>query len=299
MLRLILKQFNTLLLKLLNRSVGFNLLYLSYRHLKVKLRWRQKVGSVDKLVECGRKRKLAIIGCGPSINELDDDFFEYLGDYDVAAFSYAALLPVHIKYYLYELPQGGLFKHHERFLYPEVERKQKVGKLEHFILKNANAKDAKQFNRFSDIKVSTTFPIHVKAIKKLRGVLDVIDFFNLASKYFFQVRSSLFSACYWADALGYEEILLVGIDLNSSEYFYERESKWLSVQIPNPFYAEQLSPGRLVVQDNLKGVKLTEAMSVLNERLQSKVYLTNPDSALAPLFQHKSVQILKAEAVGQ
>lgn len=283
------KQLSTLLHKLLAQSVAINLLYMVYRHAKVKFGRRQKIETVDDLTASGRKRKLAIIGCGPSINDLDDDFFERLGDYDVAAFSYAALLPVNIKFYFYELPQGILLKHHEEFLYPELISKKEKEMLEHFILKNPHAKGRELFKLFPELKSSMTFPIHLRSTKKLAQMLGILDFFKLAAKYFFQARASLFSACYWADALGYEEILLVGIDLNSSKYFYEANSKWIPFQIPNPFVEEELVTDVHPTNDEAMGIKLEDAMSVLKERMSAKVYLSNPDSALSSIFKYKEI----------
>lgn len=125
MLKHISMRLNTLLLKLLANSVIANILYMLYRHLKVALGSDQKIVTADGMVNSGRKSKLAVIGCGPSINKLDDDFFDTLHDYDITAFSYAALLPLDITYYLYEIPRGTLQQHHEEFLYPGLKQKEK------------------------------------------------------------------------------------------------------------------------------------------------------------------------------
>ena len=61
----------------------------------------------------------------------------------MAAFSYAALLPATIDYYLYELPEGKLLSHHERHLYPALIEKYQKGQLRNFILKNPHAKGGK------------------------------------------------------------------------------------------------------------------------------------------------------------
>ncbi|UAA39147.1 hypothetical protein KIH87_01920 [Paraneptunicella aestuarii] len=286
--KLISRQLNTLLHKLLAQSIAFNLLHMLYHYVKIKVWGRQSIEPVGKFTQSGHKRKLAIIGCGPSVNDLDDDFFEQLGDYDVAAFSYAALLPVNIEFYFYELPRGTLLRQHQQFLYPELVKKQEKGMLRHFILKNTNAKGKQLLEPFSELKLSITFPIHLRSTRKLAQLLDILDFFKLTSRYFFQPRASLFSICHWADAMGYEEILLVGIDLNSSKYFYEENSKWLTVKIPNPFSDEELSSGVHPVNDEKIGIKLTDAMLVLSKRLKAKVYLTNPESALASMFECKN-----------
>lgn len=133
-----------------------------------------------------------------------------------------------------------------------------------------------------------TFPIQLRSPKKLALMLKIIDFFGLASKYFFQARASLFSTCYWADSLGYEEILLVGIDLNTSKYFYEEESKWVNTNIPNPYPDDILEKDVHPTNDEDLGIKLEDAMAVLKNRISATVYVNNPDSALAGIFEHKS-----------
>ena len=281
-------RLNTYLVKLLSHSILTNIVYMLYRYFKVVIGRKQRIVTADNMVMADRKSKLAVIGCGPSINELDDDFFEQLDDYDVTVFSYAALLPVHIKYYLYEIPRGTLQQHHEEFLYPDLQKKGIEGKIEHIMLKNPHAKEGMFYKLFPSVLSSMTFPIQLRSPNKLAVMLKIIDFFGLASKYFFQARASLFATCYWADALGYDEILLVGIDLNTSKYFYEKDSKWVSTDIPNPYPDDVLEKDIHPTNDEELGIRLEDAMSVLKESISAKIYVNNPQSALAKIFEHKS-----------
>ena len=287
MLKHIFRQSNLYLHKALSRSIALNLFYMLYRYLKVLLLGKRNLLSAQQLA-VHRKSKLLIIGGGPSINKLDKDFFNKLQDYDVAAFSYAALLPVKIKYYFYEVPQGQLLNHHQRYLYPTLKHKHESKEIEHFILKNHNSNAKGLFNRFPFFKPSITFPIHISSVDRLFRMLKLVDFFKLSAKYFFQVRASLFSVCYWADALGYKEILLVGIDLNSSKYFYEGPNPWLVEQVPNPFSEDEQAVDAHPTSENTDGIKLHTAMEVLNEHISAKVYINNPRSALADIFEHKA-----------
>lgn len=282
-------RLHILLVKLLSRSIIVNILYMLYRYLFVILVRKQAVVRADSMVKPDRKRKLAVVGCGPSINKLDDDYFERLQDYDITAFSYAALLPINIKYYLYEIPEGTLLQHHEALLYPGLKEKEQQGKLQNIMLKNPHSRENRFYELFPSVLSSMTFPIHVQSTRKLNRMLKLINRMGLASWYFFQARASLFSTCYWADALGYEEILLIGIDLNTLRYFYEEENKWVKEAIPNPFPDENIEKEDVhPTNDEERGIKLEDAMSVLKDNISAKVFVSNPDSALASIFEHKS-----------
>lgn len=276
------------LVNALSRSIIANALYMLYRYLYVVLVRGLKVSSADKLVRGQRRPKLAVIGCGPSINQLDADFFDKLEDYDIAAFSHAALLPTRIDYYMYEIPEGELLKQHEALLYPALKQKQEAGLLHGLTLKNPHSKSSSFQALFPSCINTMTFPIHLKSAKKIKQFIKLISAFGLAKKYFFQSRASLFATCYWADALGYEEILLIGIDLNSPQYFYEEKNHWLTQTIPNPFSEEELQDVKAhPTNDSATGLKVETALALLKESMQAEVFINNPNSALASVFKYK------------
>ncbi len=288
MLKRISMHSRNLLNNLLAGSAFFNLLYMCYRLGVVLVCRRERLTAADTMVGEQRKSKLAVIGCGPSINELKADYFDQLQDYDVTVFSYAALLPVEIDYYLYEIPSGTLLTHHEEFLYPELLEKVKARRLKNILLKNPHSDGGRFYRLFSPVLSSMTFPIHVRSLSKLKTLIKLIQKLGLSRKYFFQARASLFSTCFWADAVGYEEILLIGIDLNTSKYFYEDEdNQWGIVNIPNPFPDEVLTKDIHPTNDEDKGLKLEDAMKTLKGCISAKICVANPESALAGIFESK------------
>jgi len=273
------------LIKLLNVSVVANIAHMLMRYLKAVIGRGRQVVAADSIVPPQRKKKLAVIGCGPSINNLPDDFFDNLDDYDVTAFSYAALLPIKdIHYYLYEIPRGTLQQHHEAFLYPTLKERETSGSLKQIMLKNPHAREGMFYDLFPRVTSSMTFAMHMQTSVSLKSMLKFLSRLGLAKKAFFQTRASLFSTCYWADALGYEEILLVGIDLNTSKYFYEEDSKWINVHIPNPYPDEEISKDVHPTNDGTRGLKLEDAMLVLKEHISANILIQNPTSALAKSF---------------
>lgn len=275
----------SLVIKLLNASVLLNLMHMLMRYLKAVVARGRTIITADSIVPIQRKKKLAIIGCGPSVNKLPDDFFENLNDCDVTAFSYAALLPLkQIHYYLYEIPRGTLQSHHEQYLYPTLKERHSQGNLKQIMLKNPHAREGMFYDLFPNVASSMTFAIHMQTISGLKRMLRILTAFGLAKKAFFQTRASLFSTCYWADALGYEEILLIGIDLNTSKYFYEEDSKWIKTHIPNPYPDDEISEDVHPTNDGTMGLKLEDAMQVLSEHIDAKILIQNPESALAKNF---------------
>lgn len=281
-------QSNTLFHRVLKHSALVNLAYMLYRYLIVAVFRKQKVVSAEKMLSSHRKPKLMVLGCGASINDLDSDFFEQISDYDVTAFSYAALLPVDVDYYLYEIPSGTLLKHHEEILYPRLVEKKENGGLKHLLLKNPHATNNRFYELFPSVLASMTFPIHILSIKKLSFLIGFFKRAGLSKKYFFQSRASLFSTCLWADSVGYEEILLVGIDLNTAKYFYEEENKWFDFRIPNPFPdVKTMSKDVHPTNDEDLGLKVEDAMRVLGSKVKARIFVSNPHSALASIFQVK------------
>lgn len=290
MSRNILPRLNAFLHKLLKHSVLVNLIYMLYRYLFVSWILKHKVVSAETVLKPERKSKLVVLGGGASVNNLSSDFFDKLEDYDVIALSYAVLLPVKVDYFLYEIPRSKeLSQEHNEILYPRLADKNKKGGIGSFFVKNPNTKLGKLRRAFPLILPSITFPIHVQSEKKLAYMIRFFKKTGLSRKYFFQSRGSLFSSVFWGDSIGYKEILLVGIDLNTVEYFYEDKNKWFDFSIPNPFYDKNIvNKGVHPTNDEDLGMKIEDAMRVLKENIEAKVFVTNPNSALAPDFEFKS-----------
>lgn len=270
---------------LLANSLIANLAYFVYRLLFVLLIKRLRVVFVSKIVGPARKNKLAIIGCGSSINNLSKQFASELADYDVAALSYAALLPVPIDYYFYEVPRGTLYEEHEQFLYPEIKAKLERGDIRHFLLKNPHSDEDRFQAWFPRTPVTMTFAIHLTDPKKLARLLRWICKLGLEKHFFFQSRASVFSACLWAGGVGYSEILLVGVDLRDAAYFYEFENPWINKVIPNPFSSEELDPHSMhPTAYATQGVGLKEAMKALKTLRPVSISVENANSLLAEIF---------------
>lgn len=270
---------------LLANLVVANVAYFLYRLLLVLLVKRRKVVSVNTIVDSGRKDKLAIIGCGSSINNLPEDLADKLADYDIAALSYAALLPVQIDYYFYEVPRGVLCKEHEIFLYPELKAKLERGDIKHFLLKNAHSDEGRFDTWFPDVSVVMTFAIHLISKRKLSFLLRCICKLGLEKHFLFQSRASIFSTCLWAGGVGYSEILLVGVDLRDSSYFYEFDNHWLEKRIPNPFVDDGLSRDCLhPTAGAMQGLGLKDTMEILKSLQRVSITVENPNSLLAEIF---------------
>lgn len=271
---------------LLAHSVSANILYVIYRIVFVRLVRRQRISSANSLISRElRKKKLLVLGCGPSINHLPTDFFERTDEFDIVAFSYAALLPSRITYYLYEIPEGELLKNHEEFLFPTLKQKTDSGEISRIMLKNPHSSEGRFFELFPEAPASLTLALHLRSFGKLRWVLRFLRWSGLRKHFFFQSRASLFSTCFWADSVGYEQVVLAGIDLNTARYFYEEPSPWIDVKIPNPYPAETFSEDSVhPTNDESRGLKVEDAMGILQEECRVRIFILNPKSALSALF---------------
>jgi len=271
---------------LLAHSVSANILYVIYRIAFVRIARRQRISSASRFISSEfRKKKLLVLGCGPSINQLPADFFNRIAEFDIVAFSYAALLPTRITYYLYEIPEGELLKNHEDFLFPALKYKTDSGEIRHVMLKNPHSAEGRFFELFPNAPASLTLALHLRSLSKLKWVLRFLRWTGLRKHFFFQSRASLFSTCFWADSVGYEEVVLAGIDLNTARYFYEEPSPWVDVKIPNPYPGETFSENSVhPTNDESRGLKVEDAMGVLKAECDARISIVNPKSALSRLF---------------
>jgi|GEM_PF-5715412 len=269
--------------RMLKASLILNIVFFVYKYIAILFRLGFDLQMANSVVPKTKKRKLAIIGCGPSINNLPCDFFDKLSDFDIAALSFSALLPIKkVNYYFYEIPHSEVHKYHKAYLYPYLIGRK--GQIENVIVKNARSKQHEIYQIFPAAINSISFNMHLGSSAKIKKILSWISKFKMESKYFFQFRGSLFSICYWANAVDYEEILLVGIDLSSSEYFYEVQNKWLNCVIPTPYSGTLKAHQPHPTNDDSEWVKIEDAMAILKSQVKARIVVENKSSVLAKFF---------------
>lgn len=271
--------------RLLSSSILMNLVYCIYRLVLVRFIKGNKIVSANVVSKPLKKQKLAIVGCGASINELSPDFAGKLADYDIVALSYAALLPIEIDFYFYEVPEGRLFREHEDYLYPTLSEKQRRGDIKNFLLKNPHSKEERFHQWFPEVPLTMTFAIHLCNPKKLERFIRWVCRLGLQKHFFFQSRASIFSICLWGAGVGYSEILLVGVDLKDTAYFYEFDSPWVSRRIPNPFADDELIRNEMHPTNNgSSSLSLVDAMLTLKSFNAARISVESPESLLASIF---------------
>lgn len=265
--------------------------------------WRlyiiSKKTNLKKLKEishCLRKSdKLFILGSGASINNLSLVEWEYIKKYDSVGFNFWLVHEFVPNFYVYE--ESYITERNEIF-YQILNMKKEQYKNTPFLIKDVELKYTKLLNIPNDIKhnfyLASCLFLQGSSLKKQyfnRILLEVDKFLQKKNKnniqFSFGRKASLSYLVFLAYLLGYKEIILCGVDLNNTDYFFDHD-----------FYVNSLKP------INAKGAKhatnqinnssdldmtIAEILHGINTTLLEpkgiKLMVSNPNSALVSVME--------------
>jgi hypothetical protein len=245
--------------------------------------------------------KLFIIGSGYSLNNITQNQWKQINSHDTFGFNFSFLNTDHVPtFYSCEaakqtIPANGeksitdlfgeLYKS-RRDVYKNVVKfvtDLEPSRLEHF---ESYGKEILEDNLFL---VNT-----VNGIARNKSeFLSLVNYYlkkglfqkksNL--KEIFKFRATLSMAVSFAINLGYEEIILCGIDLNDPRYFYHNTSKYPSipefrVPVGNKKHGTITSNKLMIAIDEIIDVFNTEICKQMNVSL----FIQNPESALSSIL---------------
>lgn len=249
---------------------------------------------------------LFILGSGSSISTYSNDEWQIIGQHDSIGFNF---WPVHDfvpTYYQVEIPQDRLER--AKLLATLLNVKEKDYRNTPIILKTSHATIPRQQSFFGELSphflkgiyLSRMLPIPgltVETKRKSVAWLKSLGYFQ-PGKWRTTVTgwaSSVTDILHIAFSFGYKNIVLCGVDLNDSRYFYEVDAQYYAakgVPIPWNIYDGKSKHSVNVGVSLLPGhpewgkVKLKDTLDVLNDILLKpkgiNLYVALKSSALYP-----------------
>ena len=232
-----------------------------------------------------RSDTLFILGSGASINKISDSMWKHIKENDSLGFNFWILHKHVPNYYMFEPP----IKSNQELLLNLIRQKANdyIKNNTFFIMKDVKSlkikceKIPKEIrNRFmaapKDDFYGNTKEIFIKSIRLAKKL-------NLLKRnVFYSRRASLFSAIYIGWRLGYKKIILAGIDLNNTDYFYDDSNKYDQSLVP-------VNPKRGKIHATAKDIetdfRIDELVYMIKEELLDKdnveLFVLNEKSLLA------------------
>jgi hypothetical protein len=249
-----------------------------------------------------------ILASGSSISSYSKKHWDIIKRHDSIGFNF---WPVHDfipTYYQVEIPQAGLDRAAK--LAKIMSFKQKAYQNVPIIIKTTQITPSRRDSFFQNLNdnylpnvyVSKVIPIPgltIETQRKSIGLLNWLGYFD-AGKRFNSVSSwasSVSDLLHIAVKFGYKNIVLCGVDLNDSRYFYEIDAKYYEekgVPLPDNIYAKntkhRVNTGVILLKEAPEwgAVKLKDTLCILNEIILKpkgiKLYVALKSSALYPGF---------------
>jgi len=237
------------------------------------------------LKENKKSDTLFILGSGASINNISDEMWKHIKQNDSFGFNFW-LLHEHIpNYYMFEPPikknqelmfnliknrANDYLKNNTFFIMKDVKTlKIKCDKIPKNIRKNFMA--APKDNFYGNSRAS--FIKSITLAKKFGFIYDNV---------LYSRRASLFSAIFFGWRMGYKNIILTGVDLNNTDYFYDDSKIYDQNFVPE-------NPKRGKIHSTVKEINtdfsINELIYMIKEGLLDKdnvkLFVLNPKSLLA------------------
>lgn len=228
---------------------------------------------------------LFILGSGASINEISEKMWQHIKANDSFGFNFW-LLHKHVPdYYMFEPP----IKKNQELMLNLIKKRAKeyIQNNTFFIMKDVKSlkikcdKIPKEIrSRFMAAPKDTFYGTNANSIKKS---IQLAKKFNIIyENVLYTRRASLLSAIFVGWRLGYKQIVLAGIDLNNTDYFYDDSTKYDQNLVPE-------NPKRGKIHSTVKRIdtdlNIDELVYLLNEELLQKddvkLYVLNKKSLLA------------------
>lgn len=239
--------------------------------------------------------KLFILGSGGSINNLSVLEWEHIKKYDSVGFNFWLIHDFIPSFYVYE--ESYITERNELF-YKILKMKKEKYKNVLFLIKDIELKHTKLLGIPDDIKqnfyLASCLFLQGSSLRKENFSTSLLEISKFIQKknagnriqFSFGRKASLSYLVFLAYLLGYKEIVLCGVDLNNTDYFFDHD-----------FYANSLKPV------NVKGAKhitnqadktsnldmtIMEVLHEINKTLLEskgiKLTVSNPNSELVSIL---------------
>lgn len=191
-----------------------------------------KIFSINKIKKFKKSDTLFVMGSGPSICDMPDKYFDHIASNDSFGFTNWTMHDHVPTYYMNEFK----FKNDEMIRCAEQELFNLVSKKDLYkdtaLIFRAGSTEFNKINRinelgmpFENIYLAMDIGVYGNNIKKFNNSLSFLYKIGILNSNYFllQKTASLFRVIIFGYKLGYEKIVLCGIDLTGDQYFWEKE----------------------------------------------------------------------------
>jgi len=281
------------------------------QHMLRQLRDQHGIRLLTDLDLAGLKRSetIFILGSGPSVNELTSEDWAHVAQHDSAGFNFWTIHDVVPTYYFFEVPSSGREHDWPRMLkllenrqvayadVPLIFQYQSIDQLAAYTTtqyqdsRTALAELVARFDLYlqAPYHVPVTSPQLLKLallIWRLTGAYTSGDF-----KRIIHHRASLSSVIIFAILAGYTEIVLIGIDLTSNQYFWEvdpDQEKYLGRPVPRDIRAGQVHATVDPALATFRAIPIDHYLELLDQVILKhfglQLYIGSRNSKLYPRF---------------
>ncbi|MCE7995985.1 MAG: hypothetical protein HEP71_28655 [Roseivirga sp.] len=194
-------------------------------------KWTGEIIS-DEILKHKKSDTIFILGSGPSINRITDEQWKHIGQHDSFGFNYWFLHDFIPTFYMFQMPED---EETQNMTLNILEGRQPRMKDVPFILRGsaiANGKLDVTDKRFGVLKDSEVYflneyPLHMMVETDINLVLEYLDLLDLLphgnlTKFIPKLRSSMALLIVLAYQMGYENIVLCGMDMQGGfDHFWD------------------------------------------------------------------------------
>ena len=237
---------------------------------------------------------LFVLGSGASINTLTEQQWQEIKKSDSIGFNFWCIHDFVPNMYVFETPRDkqtalNLFqnfekkkKHYQNV--PSILKDIRTTNLENFF--SISNELAKQIYIAFDIEMSIERGKHFEKILRICNYLSKFLFKKGKARLLFKRRASLSLITHLGYLMGYKKIVLCGVDLNNSKYFYEEKRAYYEnkgINVPN---SGQTGGVHSTIDPEHNEITIDQVLLAVNEVLLrpngTELYVALNSSALHP-----------------
>lgn len=246
-----------------------------------------KIAEYSQLSKDKSNDVIFVLGSGSSVNELGDRVWEEIRSADSIGINFW-LIHDHVPdYYLFEVPRDEDRKIVFRKLL-ESKKEEYLGQKCTFLVKDIShgnfGEEVIPQNLRENVYTFFQYNVLGSSLDLVRKSINRYRFFGVikSDSVLLSRRATVFSAVYFAWKMGYKKIVLVGVDLNNTRYFYE-DDEYKGALVPS---SGQTGEVHKTVDPQYGSVKIDELICAFNEDVLKpegvKLYTASKKSLLYP-----------------
>lgn len=262
-----------------------------YHHglLKTTLKKLKHQGVNSFSFNCFREVKssdtLFILGSGSSINKLSEEHWKEIASADSIGLNFWLLHDFVPTFYQFEAPRGERKSFFENKIRQNSDRYRDVKFIykgtDRDLIDHANIPDEILMNMYLSKKI----PIPCENVTRLNRSLKFLAFLRFwrLTEGLLHARASLSTAVYFGLVMGYKKVVLLGVDLNTIEYFWQEN---VSKDGAASFDTGQQGAVHKTLEKKDKSLSIDKIIYSINENMLTsngvKLYTGFKSSALWP-----------------